>query len=118
MLFMKGEAARVAAMLGALKANRIFIPVASNAPEKWLTQVIEDSETAHIIADSATQSIAELVATGSVTVMDVEQLARSLEPFVADRTVSPMIGLSSILPVRLAGPRAWLQLSQFGAQLR
>ena len=89
MLFMKGEAARVAAMLGALKANRIFIPVASNAPEKWLARVIEDSETAHIIADSATQSIAELVATGSVTVMDVEQLARSLEPFVADRTVSP-----------------------------
>ena len=52
MLFMKGEAARVAAMLGALKANRIFIPVASNAPEKWLTQVIENSGTAHIIADS------------------------------------------------------------------
>src|SRR5262249_35858855 len=49
----------------------------------------EDSETAHIIVDNATQLIAKVVATGSVTVMNVEQLARSLEPFVADRTVSP-----------------------------
>ena len=85
MLFMKDEAARVAAMLGALKANRIFIPVAPNSPQKWLTQVIEDSGTAQIIVDSSTRSIAELAATGSVTVMEVEQLARSLEPFVADR---------------------------------
>ena len=89
MLFMKDEAARVAAMLGALKANRIFIPVAPNSPQKWVTQVIEDSGAAQIIVDSSTRSIAELAATGSVTVMEVEQLARSLEPFVADRTASP-----------------------------
>ena len=36
-LFMKDEAARIAAMLGVLKANRIFIPLAPNAPEQWLT---------------------------------------------------------------------------------
>src|SRR5450759_205776 len=48
-LFMKDEAARIAAMLGALKANRIFIPLASNSPEKWVTQVIEDSGAAQII---------------------------------------------------------------------
>ena len=88
-LFMKDEAARIAAMLGALKANRIFIPLAPNSPEKWVTQVIEDSGTAQIIVDSSTRSIAELAATGSVTVMEVEQLARSLQPFVADRTASP-----------------------------
>ena len=88
-LFMKDEAARIAAMLGALKANRIFIPLAPNSPEKWMTQVIENSGTAQIIVDSSTRSIAELAATGGVTVMEVEQLARSSEPFVADRTASP-----------------------------
>ena len=88
-IFMKDEAARIAAMLGALKANRIFIPLAPDSPEQWVTQVIEDSGTAHIIVDSSTRSIAELAATGSVTVMEVEQLARSLQPFVADRTASP-----------------------------
>jgi amino acid adenylation domain-containing protein len=88
-LFLKDEAARIAAMLGALKGNRIFIPLAPDSPQQWVTQVIEDSGTAQIIVDSSTRSVAELAATGDVTVMEVEQLARSLEPSVADRTASP-----------------------------
>ena len=51
-LFIKDEATRVAAMLGALKAGRIFISVAPNSPQQWLTQVIEDSGAAQIIVDS------------------------------------------------------------------
>src|SRR5205809_5173882 len=54
-LFMQDDAARTAAMLGVLKASRIFIPLAPNSPEKWLTQVIEDSGTAHIIVNSSTR---------------------------------------------------------------
>src|SRR5215467_4832028 len=88
-LLMKDEAARIAAMLGALKVNRIFIPLAPNLPGKWVARVLEDSGAAQIIVDSSTGSIAELAATGSITVMDVEQLARSLRPLVADRTASP-----------------------------
>ena len=88
-LFIKDEAARITAMLGALKANRIFIPLAPDSPQKWVTQVIEDSGTAQIIVDSPTRSTAELAATGRVTVLEAEQLARSLEPFVADQTTSP-----------------------------
>jgi amino acid adenylation domain-containing protein len=88
-LFIKDEAARIAAMLGGFKANRVVIPLAPDSPEKWLTQVIEDSGTAQIIVDSSTRSIAELAATGNVAVMEVEQLDRSLEPFVAGRTASP-----------------------------
>jgi amino acid adenylation domain-containing protein len=88
-LFMKDEAARIATMLGALKANRIFIPLASDSPEKWVTRIIEDSGTAQIIVDSSTRSIAELAAIDSVTVMEVEQLARSSQPFVADWIASP-----------------------------
>jgi amino acid adenylation domain-containing protein len=88
-LFIKDEAARIAAILGVLKASRIFIPLAPDSPGKWLTQVIEDSETEHIIVDSSARSIAELAATGSVTVIEVEQLARSYEPFVVGRTTNP-----------------------------
>ncbi len=88
-LFMMDEVARIAATLGVFKASRICIPLAPDSPQKWLTQVVEDSGTAHIIVDSCTRSIAELSASGNVTVMEVEQLARSLEPFVADRTASP-----------------------------
>ena len=88
-LFMKGEAARVAAMLGALKANRIFIPVAPNSPQNWLTHVIKDSGAAQIIVDSSTRSVAELAASDSAVVVEVEQLARSLQPFMADSAASP-----------------------------
>jgi len=42
-LLMKDEAARIAAMLGALKVNRIFIPLAPNLPGKWVARVLEDS---------------------------------------------------------------------------
>ena len=89
MLFMKHEAARIAAMLGALKANRIFISLAPNSPEGWISQVIEDFGAAQIIVDRSSRAIAERVATGRVTVIDVEQLAQSSEPFVADWTASP-----------------------------
>jgi acyl-coenzyme A synthetase/AMP-(fatty) acid ligase/thioesterase domain-containing protein/acyl carrier protein len=88
-LFMRDEATRIAAMVGAWKTNRIFLPLAPDSPQKWVTQVIEDSGTAQIIVDSSTSSIAALAATGSVTVMEVEQLARSSERFVADRIASP-----------------------------
>src|SRR6516225_75786 len=88
-LLMGDKVTRIAAILGASKANRIFIPLAPDSPENWVTQVIEDSGTAQIIIDSSTRSIAELAATGNVTVTEVGQLARSLEPLVADRIASP-----------------------------
>src|SRR5262249_24945580 len=51
LLFVQDQAALIAAMLGALKANRIFIPLAPTSPIKWVTQVIEDSKAAHILVD-------------------------------------------------------------------
>ena len=48
-LFMKDEVARVAAMLGALKANRIFIALDPNSPAKWIEQVVADSDAAQIV---------------------------------------------------------------------
>ena len=88
-LLMRDEVARIAAMIGALKAKRIFIPLAPDSPERWVTQVIEDSETVQIIVDRSTRSTAERAATGSITVMEVEGLAQSMPPRVTDRTASP-----------------------------
>src|SRR5215472_6997388 len=55
-LFMRDKVTHIAAMLGASKANRIFIPLAPDSPQNWVTQVIEDSGTAQIIIDSSTRS--------------------------------------------------------------
>jgi amino acid adenylation domain-containing protein len=87
-LFMKDETARLAAMLGVLKANRIFIPLATDAPEQWVAQVIKDSGTAHIIADSFTHSTAKRAA-DNVAVLKAEQLTESSDTFVANQTARP-----------------------------
>jgi acyl-CoA synthetase (AMP-forming)/AMP-acid ligase II len=105
-LFMRDKVARIAAMLGALKANRIFISLAANSPEQWVTQVIEDSGTAQIIVDNSTRTVAKLAATGSVSVMEVEQLRDHWSHWWRIGPPLPMIRrISSILPVRLAGQR-------------
>ncbi len=88
-LFMQNDAARVAAMLGVLKASRIFIPVAPDSPEKWLTQVFEDSGAAEIIVDNFTQRMANLAAGGNVNVLEVDRLAQSHELLVAKEVASP-----------------------------
>ena len=108
-LFMKDEVARIAAMLGALKGNRIFIPLAPDSPQHWVTQVIENSGAAQIIVDSSTRSVAALAATGDVTVMEVEQLAHHWShPWPIGPPLQIIRLISSILLVRLAGQRAWL----------
>ena len=81
---MKDDVARIAAMLGVLKANRIFIALAPNSPQKWIEQVLGDSDAAHIIVDKFTRSIAP----STVTVIEVDELAPSSVPFVSDRTGS------------------------------
>jgi amino acid adenylation domain-containing protein len=88
-LYMNDEAAHVAAMLGASKAWRIFIPIAPNSPQKWISQVIEDSGAAQIIVDSTTCSVAELAAGKNAAIVDVDKLARSSDSFVGDQSVCP-----------------------------
>ena len=83
-LFMKDEVGRIAAMLGALKANRIFIALAPNSPRKWIEQVILDSDAAQIIVDKFTRSVVP----STVTVMGVDEFAPSSERFVTNRTGS------------------------------
>src|SRR5262245_28844821 len=57
-LFMRDETTRIAAMLGAIKANRIFVPLAPDSPRQWVTQVIDESGATDVIADRITDAIA------------------------------------------------------------
>jgi amino acid adenylation domain-containing protein len=86
-LFMKDEAARIAAILGALKANRIFVPLAPDSPKEWLTQVIADSGAAQILVDDSNRPVSELAA--GVTIVNLDELALSAQPFSIDQIVSP-----------------------------
>lgn len=84
-LFMKDEAARIAAMLGAAKANRIFIPLAPVSPARWVSQILEESDAVQVIVDSSTYLVADKAASGGVAIMEVEELDRLSESFASDR---------------------------------
>lgn len=83
-IFVSGEMACVAAMLGALKANRIFIPLAPSSPEGWVGEVTKDSGSSQIIADSGTRSIARQAAVNGVVVLEFEQLVNNGDKAVID----------------------------------
>ena len=103
-LFTKGEAARIAAILGVLKANRIFVPLAPDSPKEWLTQVIADSGAEQILVDGSTRLAAELAAGDHVTVVNVDELTLSAQPFAIDQNrLSRRYGLYRLY-VRFDGP--------------
>src|SRR6185312_6082077 len=79
-IFMGDELARVAVMLGTLKAHHIFIPLAPNAPGKWVREIIEDSGAGVIIADRFTRSVAEQAVPSDVIILEAEHLGDGCEP--------------------------------------
>lgn len=87
-LLIGSEIALAAAMLGALKAGRIFIPLALNAPAAWVSQVIADSGASHILADSATHDFAKRVAENGVGVLNADDVSAATEPFVSKHLLS------------------------------
>ncbi len=83
-IFVSGEVTCVAAMLGALKANRIFIPLASSSPGGWVSEVIKDSGSTQVIVDDRTLPLAKGAATNGITVLQVEQLVNSGKKLAID----------------------------------
>jgi acyl-coenzyme A synthetase/AMP-(fatty) acid ligase/thioesterase domain-containing protein len=66
----------VAAMLGAAKAARIFVPLELTAPEAWLSGVVADSGTAQIITDDKWYDTASRIAGEGVVVLDAQRFEK------------------------------------------
>jgi len=88
LLYMKDDVARLVAMLGAAKANRIFIPVAPNSPAPWIRQIIDSSGSTLVVADQSTSSIRDDVASRLVSVIELDGLAAHSNTFVCDHIPS------------------------------
>jgi acyl-coenzyme A synthetase/AMP-(fatty) acid ligase/thioesterase domain-containing protein/acyl carrier protein len=88
-IFVSGEVPCVTAMLGALKANRIFVPLASSSPEGWVSEVIKDSGSTEIIVDTTTRPIAKRTVTNGVQILEFEQLVSSASKVVTDNSAHP-----------------------------
>ena len=108
-LFMKDEAARIAAMLGALKANRIFIPLASDSPEKWVTKSSKTPEprrSSSIVLPARLRSLRPPAA--SLSWRSSSSLDHRSHSWPIGPPLQMIRPISSIRPVRLVGQRAWL----------
>src|SRR5258708_12551513 len=63
----------IAAMLGAAKAGRIYIPLDLGFPEAWLAQTIDTAEAAILFTDAHTAPIASCVTGEHVRVLELDQ---------------------------------------------
>jgi len=64
----------VAAMLGAAKAGRTYIPLDIGFPEAWLGQTLETAEAALVFTDADTTPIIKRVASEETRVLELDQV--------------------------------------------
>src|SRR5258708_39017021 len=62
----------VAAMLGAAKAGRIYIPLDIGFPEAWLTQTLDTADAALVFTDADTAPIAKRVVSEQTRVLELD----------------------------------------------
>ena len=78
-----------AAMLGAAKAGRIFLVLPVTSPEPWLSALVADSAAAHILTDNSWCAVAVRVAGTEANVLEVERIAASGAPVMAETALWP-----------------------------
>ena len=88
-LVFSDTAKMAAAMLGALKAGKFFIPLDASFPKERLKYMLADSETNVIISDSKNITIAEEVSFIQTKVLNADILAPRFSTEGPNLTISP-----------------------------
>jgi non-ribosomal peptide synthetase component F len=68
----------IAAILGVLKAGKIYVPLDGRHPRGRLLQAIEDAAPAVLLCDRGFRALADRLAPSSATVLDIVDLDRAL----------------------------------------
>jgi len=66
----------IIAMLGALKAHKAYVPLDRNFPVERLRTMFADAESSVLLTDDAHQSLAEELAGGSTSIINISQIER------------------------------------------
>ena len=77
-----------AAILGAAKAGRIFFVLPVTSPEPWLSALVADS-AGRILTDNSWYAVAVRVAGTEANVLEVERIAATAAPIMADPALWP-----------------------------
>ncbi|MCP4156340.1 MAG: amino acid adenylation domain-containing protein, partial [bacterium] len=80
-LLLKHGVTMIAAILGTLKAGKIYVPLSVDYPEKRLSYLLSDSEAAIIITDTAHEATAQKLAHPlEITTLNIDKIDRNPAP--------------------------------------
>ncbi len=85
-LIFEHDAPMIAAILGALKAGKIYVPLDPSYPKERLSYILEDSQANLMLVDNTTQPLAQEVSEGTYQIINIDDLSSS--PSVADINLS------------------------------
>ncbi len=83
-LLFEHDGPMIAAMLGALKAGKTYVPLDPAYPEDWLEYVLRDVQAEAVVTNNLNEELGRRLAQNRVQVINVESL--KLEPSEEDRT--------------------------------
>ena len=76
-IFIDKEELAIAAILGALKAGKIYVPLEPSAPREKIISILNDSQARYIVADSVGQPVAQSLCGNRCTLINVDELANA-----------------------------------------
>ncbi len=106
-LLLNHDAPLIAAILGVLKAGKIYVPLDAAFPRARLTYMLEDSQARLVVTNTKMLSLASELAGEASHVLDIEAIAASVSSDNPAHSLHQMpLPISCIPRVRPGNPRA------------
>jgi amino acid adenylation domain-containing protein len=88
-LFLERDAPQVAAILGVLKAGKIYVALAPSYPPARNQLIVDDSQTPILVTDNANLAAAQRLAGSSVSILNIDALDERLDDSDPRLAISP-----------------------------
>ena len=88
-LLLENDALMIAAILGALKAGKIYVPLDPLLPDTRAGYIMDDSQAGLIVTDSKNRSLANKLARNTLPLLELDSLDARLSDDSPSRSISP-----------------------------
>jgi amino acid adenylation domain-containing protein len=88
-LLLENDAPMIAAILGALKAGKIYVPLDPLLPDRRAAYIMDDSQAGLIVTNSKNRSLANKLARNTLPLLEFDSLDASFSDDFPSRSISP-----------------------------
>ena len=88
-LLLENDAPMIAAILGVLKAGKIYVPLDPLLPDTRAGYIMDDSQAGLIVTDSKNRALANKLARNTLPLLELDSLDASLSDDSPSRSISP-----------------------------